>query len=312
MEARNIDECYGNNFSIFRGDCVKLIERLDSDSIGLNIFSPPFGGTLYTFSNDYQDFGNCVDNGQFFQQYDFLASEQYRTLKPGRLLAFHCMNIPSSKARDGFIGLSDFRGDLIRLYQKHGFIYHSEVCIFRDPVVQMQRTKALGLLHKQVKKDSAMSRQGLPDYLVVMRKPGVNDEPIKGRFDHYVGENKPHPTGDPEKDSINIWQNYAAPVWFDINQSDTLQYQSARSNNDERHITPIQLPVVHRALQLWSNPGDTVLSPFMGIGSEGYESLKMGRKFIGFELKESYFNCAVNNLKSVESSDQLSLLESAS
>jgi DNA modification methylase len=195
------------------------------------------------------------------------------------------MNLPTLKSREGVIGIKDFRGDMIRMYTEAGFIFHSEVCIWKDPVVSMQRTKALGLLHKQIKKDSAMSRQGIPDYLVTMRKPGNNPEPIS-----HTAEDFP----------VGLWQNYASPVWMDINPSDTLQYRSARDHNDEKHICPLQLEVIKRALKIWSNPDDVVLSPFAGIGSEGYCALEMGRRFVGVELKESYFNQAKNNLISAQ------------
>jgi len=216
-------------------------------------------------------------------------------MMPGRLVSFHCMNLPTSKTRDGYIGIKDFRGDMIRLFQDKGFIYHSEAVIWKDPVIAMQRTKALGLLHKQIVKDSCMSRQGIPDYLVTMRKPGENPERVAGELTYFSGEKETFKqTG---RLSIDIWQRYASPIWTDINPSNTLQHRSARDHNDERHICPLQLDVIERGLQLWSNPGDTVLSPFMGIGSEGYMSIKCERKFCGIELKESYYNQAVKNLK---------------
>jgi len=233
--------------------------------------------------------GNSSDYDEFGIRFKFLIKELHRVIKSGRLVSFHCMNLPLSKTNDGVIGLRDFRGDLIRAFIEEGFVYHSEVCIWKDPVIAMQRTKALGLLHKQVKKDSAMSRQGVPDYLVTMRKRGLNDEPV---------------THTPADLPVQLWQRYASPVWFDINPSNTLQYRSARENDDERHICPLQLDVINRAMHLWTNPNDLVLSPFAGIGSEGYEALKMDRRFVGFELKESYFNCAVKNLKAVEMSPQ--------
>lgn len=208
------------------------------------------------------------------------------------------MNLPTSKERHGYIGLQDFRGDLIRVHEQEGFIYHSEVCIWKDPVTAMQRTKALGLLHKQIKKDSCMSRQGVPDYLVTMRKPGVNAEPVSGAFDRYIGEDGPVGSVDTERYSIEVWQRYASPVWMDINPSDTLQYRSAREQEDERHICPLQLQVIQRGIEMWSNPGDVVFSPFMGIGSEGYVALQDGRRFIGVELKRSYWEQSCRNLDS--------------
>jgi hypothetical protein len=225
--------------------------------------------------------GNCSGTDEFFAQFRYLIPELYRVTKPGRLLSFHCMLLPTSKTRDGFIGLNDFRGELIRAFKEVGWIHHSEVVIWKDPVTAMQRTKALGLLHKQIRKDSCMSRQGIPDYLITMRKPGENPE----RVSH--GEDLP----------VSLWQQYASPIWMDINPSDTLQFRSAREEPDERHICPLQLEVIRRAMHLWSNPGDTILSPFAGIGSEGHVALQNGRRFIGAELKRSYYEQAVRNLK---------------
>lgn len=290
-------------------DCVDLARELDDDSIDFSVFSPPFA-SLYTYSNSERDMGNVRDDDEFFKHFQFLIKNLYRAIKPGRLVAFHCMNMPTSKQNHGFIGIRDFRGDLIRAFQSEGFIYHSEVCIWKNPVVAMQRTKALGLLHKQVCKDSSMSRQGLPDYLVVMRKPGENQGRISGQFVDYFGEHGTEPRGDNERHkSINIWQRYASPVWMDVDQSDVLNYRDGRSQEDEKHICPLQLTVIRRALQLWSNPGDLVYSPFSGIGSEGYVSLDMGRRFIGSELKESYWNVGIKNLEYIANKPcQMSLL----
>ncbi|MEN6621535.1 MAG: site-specific DNA-methyltransferase [Smithella sp.] len=279
-----LNQNHGKNYSMYNADCVELVSTLPSDSVHFSLYSPPFA-SLYTYSSSERDMGNCGTYEEFFEHFKYLAKELYRVLKPGRLMSFHCMNLPTSKTNHGYIGIQDFRGHLIRAFEEFGFIYHSEVCIWKDPVIAMQRTKALGLLHKQLKKDSAMSRQGIPDYLVTMRKPGENDEPI---------------THTDESFPVKIWQKYASPVWMDINPSDTLQYRSAREQSDERHICPLQLQVISRALDLWTNPGDVVLSPFAGIGSEGYVSLQKGRKFIGVELKESYYNQAVANLDSVD------------
>jgi len=271
----------GNGWTLHLGDCVEVVSELPSDSVGFSVFSPPFA-SLYTYSNSDRDMGNSKDTEEFFEHFKHLVHELYRVTMPGRLLSFHCMNLPTSKARDGVIGIKDFRGELIRAFECHGWIYHSEVCIWKDPVTAMQRTKALGLLHKQLKKDSCMSRQGIADYLVTMRKPGDNPD----RVSH---TNESFPVGE--------WQNYASPVWMDINPNDTLQASSAREHNDERHICPLQLEVIRRALRLWSKPGDVVLSPFAGIGSEGFESVKACRSFIGVELKRSYFEQASKNLE---------------
>lgn len=272
----------GKNWTMHLGDCVEVVRGIESESVGFSVFSPPFA-SLYTYSASERDMGNCKNLTHFEVHFKFLIPELFRVLKPGRLVSFHCMNMPTSKSHHGYIGLQDFRGELIRWFVDAGFIFHSEVCIWKDPVTAMQRTKALGLLWKQIKKDSSMSRQGIPDYLVTMRKPGDNDEFIS----HSAAEFP-----------VLMWQQWASPVWMDINPSDTLQYRSAREDQDERHICPLQLEVIRRAIILWSNPGDLVLSPFAGIGSEGYVALQNNRKFIGAELKESYFNQAVANLKS--------------
>ena len=273
------------------GDSCELIKSIPSDSLHYSIFSPPFA-SLYTYSNSDRDLGNCKDMAEFAAHFQFIIKELFRCLKPGRLVSFHCMNLPTSKQHHGFIGIQDFRGDLIKSFQTEGFIFHSEVVIWKDPVTAMQRTKALGLLHKTIRKDSAMSRQGIPDYLVTMRKPGENDERIAHTPDEFP---------------VSLWQRYASPVWFDINPSKTLQKASAREEEDERHICPLQLEVIERAVMLWSNPKDTVFSPFGGIASEGYQSIKMGRKFLGFELKESYWEQGVKNLRAAVSETQQDL-----
>jgi len=288
-------ETAGDGWMAYLGDCVESIRNIEDAAVHYSIFSPPFA-SLYTYSNSDRDMGNCKTHDEFAAHFQFLVRELHRVLLPGRLVSFHCMNLPLSKTRDGVIGVRDFRGELIRAFEAEGFVFHSEVCIWKDPVTAMQRTKAIGLLHKQIVKDSAMSRQGIPDYLVTMRKRGDNDEPVSGKLDAFCGENPPMVTGDATRDSINIWQRYASPVWMDINPSETLQFRSARDNDDERHICPLQLDVIRRGVQLWSNPGDLVLSPFMGIGSEGYVALELGRRFVGFELKPSYYDVAVKNL----------------
>lgn len=297
--AMVLDQRSGDGWTLYNADCVEATKALPDDSVGFSVFSPPFS-SLYTYSNSDRDMGNTKDHAEFAQHFRYLIRELYRVTMPGRLVSFHCMNLPTSKARDGYIGVEDFRGDLIRAFQAEGWIYHSEVVIWKDPVTAMQRTKALGLLHKQIKKDSAMSRQGIPDYLVTMRKPGDNPIPIAGGFDHYAGDDTPPSWTVGDRQSIDIWQRYASPVWMDINPSDTLSFRSAREHDDERHICPLQLQVIHRALQLWSMPGDLILSPFAGIGSEGWEAIKMGRRFVGFELKGSYFQEAGRNLVRAE------------
>jgi len=334
----------GDGWLVELGDCVELIERIESGTIDYSIFSPPFA-SLYTYSNSDRDMGNSRDYAEFAAHFGFLIRHLYRVTKPGRLLSFHCMNLPTSKERHGYIGIKDFRGDLIRWFigneaadlgaarlellvrasiaelendsrralrlhdaaacileelekfpSDHGFIYHSEVAIWKDPVTAMQRTKALGLLYKQLRKDSCMSRQGIPDYLVTMRKPGVNPDPVTKTHDGFP---------------VDRWQRYASPVWMDINPSDTLQRESAREEEDERHICPLQLQVIERAIELWTNPGDLVLSPFAGIGSEGYVAVRNRRKFHGIELKESYWQQACHNLEIAERSNQGTLFSAA-
>ena len=296
-----------DSWSAYHGDCIPIVSALPENSIGFSIFSPPFE-SLYTYSNSDRDMGNTKSSAEFWAQFKFLIAELYRVIKPGRLVSIHCMNLPTSKTKQGFIGVRDFRGEIIREFQNAGFYYHSEVCIWKDPVVAMQRTKALGLLHKQIKKDSCMSRQGIPDYLVTMRKPGVNDEPVGGPLEYFCGD--PATFTQTKNLSIDVWQRYASPVWMDIRPGNTLQHRAARDQNDERHIAPLQLDVIERAIQLWTNEGDVVLTPFGGIGSEGYVAVKMGRKAILCELKESYFVQLVRNmvLADAESGQQMDLL----
>jgi DNA modification methylase len=265
-----LDQTITPDYAIYHGDCIEVMRGLPSQSVGYSIFSPPFA-SLYTYSNSPRDLGNCRSDEDFFAHFDFVVAELRRVMMPGRDVSF----------RDGFIGLKDFRGELIRAFRKHGFIHHSEAVIWKDPVTAMQRTKALGLLHKSVRENSAMCRQGIPDYLVTMRTPGDQMERV---------------THDAKDYPVDLWQKVASPVWMDINPSDTLQYASARDHDDERHICPLQLEVIRRGVMLWSNPGDVVLSPFAGIGSEGHVALQMGRKFVGAELKASYYQQAVRNL----------------
>ena len=285
-----IGQSLGSKYAMYHGDCVETVRGLPDSSVHYTIFSPPFA-SLYTYSASDRDMGNCADVAEFARHFAFLVPELFRVTKPGRLLSFHCMLLPTSKVRDGYIGLRDFRGDLIRAFVGAGFVHHSEVVIWKDPVTAMQRTKALGLLHKTIRKDASMSRQGIPDYLITMRKPGVNDEPVSH------GDDLP----------VSLWQRYASPVWMDINPSNTLQHRSAREHDDEKHICPLQLEVIERALHLWTNHGDVVLSPFAGIGSEGYVAVRDGRRFVGVELKGSYYEQACKNLREAENPAQVAL-----
>jgi DNA modification methylase len=294
-----IEQSSGDNWQIYNADCVEAVGNLPDDSVGFSVFSPPFA-SLYTYSNSERDMGNCASYSDFWEQFSFLVDELFRVIKPGRLVSVHCMNLPTTKTHHGHIGIQDFRGDIIRRYEQSGFHYHSEVCIWKDPVTAMQRTKAIGLLHKQLSKDSCMSRQGVPDYVCSFRKPGENAEPVSGELDYFAGDQSTFRSEG--RLSIDVWQRYASPVWMDINPSNTLQYTTARDEEDERHICPLQLDVIERCTQLWSNPGDVILSPFAGIGSEGHVAIKTGRKFIGVELKPSYYRIACKNMRAAEDS----------
>ena len=301
-----LNQAFGENWAMYHADCMDVLRGIPENSIHYSIFSPPFA-SLFTYSDSERDLGNSKDHDEFFKHFLFLTPELFRATMTGRLVSFHCMNLPATISHDGFIGMKDFRGDLIRIFEASGFIYHSEVCIWKDPLVQATRTKVLSLAHKQISKDSSRCGQGFPDYIVTMRKPGDNPEPIShGRgFERYYGEmDEPaaKKTDNPRtnKYSHKVWQRYASPVWFDIDQTDTLNVRMARDKNDERHICPLQLGTIARCLELWSNPGDTILSPFAGIGSEGYQAVEMGRKFIGVELKASYYHQAVKYLEYVE------------
>ena len=274
-------------FRAIHGDCVEEVAKLPTDSIDFSIFSPPFA-ELYVYSDDIRDMGNCQDYEEFFVHFQFLVKELARVVKSGRLVAVHCMDLPAMKGKDGYIGLKDFSGMLIQSFQKEGFIYHDRVTIWKSPVVEVTRTKSIGLLHKTILKDSSMSRTGIPDYILVFRNAGDNLVPIT----HQVTDEKQE-----NYLPVNLWQKYAEPVWYDINYSDTLQYTSARDEKDEKHICPLQLETIRRCLHLWSNEGETVLSPFGGIGSEGHESLRLKRNFIGIELKPSYYNQMQRNLQ---------------
>jgi len=279
MEIKN--QYISDKCAIYQGDCVELIQNIPDNSVGFSVFSPPFA-ELYTYSDELADMGNSKDYKEFFAAFDFLVKNLYRVMWPGRNVAVHCMDLPIQKGKEGYIGLRDFSGMILRSFEDAGFIYHSRVTIWKNPVTEMQRTKALGLLHKQVKKDAAMSRVGIPDYLMVFRKEGEHEHPVTCDI------------------TVDTWQKWASPVWMDIDYGNTLNKMDARGEKDEKHICPLQLDTIDRAIQLWSNKGDIVLTPFMGIGSEVYQAILDERKGIGFELKESYFNEAVKNIQVAE------------
>lgn len=282
------------NYKAYLGDSCEVLREIEDESIDFSVFSPPFS-SLYTYSNSERDLGNCASDDEFLTHFKFIVDELLRVVKAGRLVAVHCMNLPTKKIVDGFIGIKDFRGDLIRLFQKSGFIYHSEVTIDKNPQIAAIRTKARGLMFVQMEKDSSESRMGLADYIVTFKKPGKSTEPVKNDL------------------TRDEWITFAHPVWYDIKETGTLQSQ--KFDKDEKHICPLQLEVIERCVRLWSNKGDTVLSPFMGIGSEGYVSLQHERKFIGVELKNDYFKQALKNLDLADHKSRnntlLDLIESA-
>lgn len=314
MAVKTVDQVVTDNYAIYQGDSCEVIRGIPSDSVHFSMYSPPFEG-LYRFSAYDRDISNNDNPETFFEHYQFLIQEILRVTKPGRLSSVHCMQLPRNKGRDGFSGMRDFRGEIIRAHEDAGWLFHSEVCIWKDPVVAQQRTKSLRLLHKQIVKDSSMSGQGLADYVITFRKPGENDEAISGGFDQWVGDDSldvsreaydrqvliDRPSGRapwPYEQwvSILIWQRYASPVWTDINQTRTLQFRAGRDPADQAHISPLQLDVIERCIQLWSLRGETVFTPFLGIGSEVFAAVEMGRKGLGVELKPSYFKQAVKNV----------------
>jgi DNA modification methylase len=260
-----------SKYKLYKGDVIDRIKEIKDNEIDLTIFSPPFS-ELYVYSSYIEDMGNSKDYNEFEKHFNFLIPELKRTLKPGRICAIHCMDLPIQKGKEGYIGLRDFSGMLVRWFQDNGFIYHSRITIWKNPVTEMQRTKSIGLLHKQLKKDSIMSRVGIPDYILLFRNKGENKIPIKN-------ENIP----------VSLWQKMASPIWYDIDYGRTLNYRTAKANEDEKHICPLQLDTIERLIQLYSNENETVFDPFGGIGSTGYQALKMNRKSISIELKDSYF-----------------------
>lgn len=295
-----LDQKITKNYALYNADCIELMRSLPDGKVDLALFSPPFAD-LYCYSDSPMDLGNCKNYDEFFIHFGFVVEQLARIIKPGRNCAVHCMDIPAMKERDGFIGIKDFSGDIIRLFQKHGFIYHSRHTIWKDPLIEATRTKALGLMHKQLQKDSTRSRAGLPDYLLAFRNAGENTIPVTHPegLESYAGSDE-MPRAEGIKRSHNIWRAYASPVWMDIRQTNTLNAKAAREADDEKHLCPLQLDVIDRACVLWSNPGEVVFTPFMGVGSEVYGAVLNGRKGIGAELKTSYYNQAVRNMASAE------------
>lgn len=291
-----------DKFALYNGDCCELIKQFPDESFHLQVFSPPFAN-LYIYSDDLADMGNCADSEEFFEQFDYLIPELYRTLKNGRMCAVHCKDLVKYKNRDGAAGIYDFSGDIIKHFEKYGFQYHSRITIWKDPVVEMQRTKAHGLLWKQLRKDSTYSRVGMPDYMLIFRKwSDVDDEPVTHTKEDFPVEKW-------QKVASPAWEYEPSPVWWDIQQTNVLNTKIARSNADEKHICPLQLDVIERIVELYSNEGDVVFTPFLGIGSEIYQAVKMNRKGVGFELKPEYFEIAVENCKLAADDSQLTFFE---
>ena len=274
----------GDNWAIYNADCIEALAGMPEGSIDLSIFSPPFSD-LFVYSDSERDMGNCSSHDEFMEHYKFFSQNLYRAMKPGRIICVHCTDLPARKGKDGFIGLHDFSGDLIKAHTETGFVYHARCTIWKDPVIEMQRTKALGLLYKQLKKDSAMSRVGMPDYMLFFRKDEPNPDPV---------------THTPDDLPVDQWQELASPVWWNVNQTRVLNGRQAKGEKDEKHICPLQLDVIDRCLTLYSNPGDVVLDPFNGIGSTGHEAIRMDRKYIGFELKPEYAKQAAKFLTQAE------------
>lgn len=289
MAIRCLNESHGDTWTAYHGDCVDVVKQIPDNSIGFSVYSPPFA-SLFVYSDSECDMGNSASDEEFYDHYAYLIGEIYRATKPGRLTAVHCSDLPLTKWRDGNVGIKDFSGQIIRLHQEAGWVMHSRRTIWRCPVVEMTRTKHVGLLYKQLQSDSAKSRGGMPDYLITFVKPGENAEPIKHT---------------PESFPLDQWREWASPVWMTVDQTNVLSVKAARGQNDEKHLCPMQLDVIQRALVLWSNPGDVVLSPFMGIGSEGYESIRAGRRFVGVELKESYWRQACEYLAAASAQSDL-------
>lgn len=296
-----------NRYALYNGDCVEYTRQMPSNSVHMEIFSPPFAN-LYIYSDDLRDMGNCKNKEEFFEQFDYLIPELYRVLMNGRICAVHCKQLAKYKSTDGASGWDDFRGDIIRHFEKAGFQYHSEVVIWTDPVLEMQKTKTQRLLYCQLQRDASLTGIGMPEYLCIFRKwegDGKNPEPIRHFKDAAAAEKE----GEPDLNVIDLpmWQRYASPVWFDIKRTDVLNARIAREDKDEKHICPLQLEVIRRAVKLWSNPEDIVYSPFGGIGSEPYIALEQGRRAIACELKPAYFDQMVSNCESVAQSGQQSL-----
>ena len=312
-----LDERHGRNWALYNGDCCEVIKAIPDESVDMTVFSPPFS-SLYTYSDSEADMGNCASDEEFFAHFGFLAPELLRVTTTGRLCVMHVKDLPTYRNSDGASGLRDFPGQCIAAMERAGWTFHSRVTVWKCPVTERERTNNNGLLHKTVMRDSSQIRQGMADYVLAFRKtpPGDNlsTKPIErpNGFERYIGdaaqdprETDQHPSkyarkGRDGRTSVEIWRRYAEPVWWDIDQTDVLNFRIARDEKDEKHICPLQLGLIRRCVELWSSEGDVVLSPFAGVGSEGFVALDEGRKFIGIELKPGYFSTAVKHLESAE------------
>ncbi|MDE2020681.1 MAG: site-specific DNA-methyltransferase [Patescibacteria group bacterium] len=291
--VRCLNAAHGENWTMYHGDCVDVMTQLPEASVDFSVYSPPFGD-LFVYSDSAVDMGNSSNGGEFAEHYAFAVNEIFRLTKPGRLTAVHCSDLPMTKWKEGAVGIKDFSGDIIRAHIDAGWVYHGRRTIWKSPVTEMARTKHVGLLYKQLQSDSSKSRGGLPDYLMTFIKPGENLEPI---------------THTPSEFALPQWQEWASPVWMTVDQGRVLNVAIAREAKDEKHLCPLQLDVIERAVILWSNPDDVVLSPFAGIGSEGFGALKFGRKFLGVELKQSYWKQACKTLGFQDAQGNLSLVK---
>lgn len=301
-----LDQEISDRYAAYHGDSCEVMRGLPDNSIHFSIYSPPFSD-LFSYSASERDLGNSKGDKEFLFHFRYIVRELYRVLMPGRLMAVHCMPLGIMKYKDGYVGVKDFPGQLIRIFERAGFIMHQpNITIWKDPVLERARSNINRLLHSQIIADKAKCGVGTPDYLVVMRKPGENTEKIERCFQRYIGQlPDPHDRYTDDYDnhnpySIAVWQRYASPVWYDIDQSKTLNSQGSQEIDRERHICPLQLDVIRRAVEIWTNPGDVVLSPFGGIGSEGVVSLQEGRRAILIELKASYYRQMVANLQDAD------------
>jgi len=315
-ETYTTDECEGAMWKLLLGDSCERLSEIETESIDLSICSPPFD-SLYTYSPTLRDLGNSANRAEFIEHYKFIIREQLRVTKPGRNACIHVQQIATKKAVVGYVGMTDFRGDVIRAFQDEGWIYYGEATIWKDPQAQSIRTKSFALSFKTKNRDSAATRPALADYLLIFKKPGQNMIPIKHEPDSGEVTNDnwidwASPIWFDISDGGDIGGANLAPIWQDIRETTTLNVREGRESEDERHIAPLQLDFIDRCVRLWSNPGEVILTPFAGIGSEVYVSVKRGRIGIGIELKPSYWQTAVKNLQRLDAEMSLPVLFEAS